>query len=50
MKESGTKKAGLARRLGISKSQIERLLDLTHASRLEQIEQRSRRRLMYALN
>jgi len=38
MLDLGVRKADLARRLGISKSQVERLLDLGHASRLEQIE------------
>jgi antitoxin HicB len=36
--ESGMKKAELARRLGGHKFQVERLLDLTHASRIDQIE------------
>ncbi|HYL77590.1 MAG TPA: hypothetical protein VEU96_25475 [Bryobacteraceae bacterium] len=31
-------KAALARRMGIPRQQIERLLDLQHSSRLEQIE------------
>jgi antitoxin HicB len=35
---SGMKKAELARRIGISKTNIERLVDLDHASRLDQIE------------
>ena len=39
MQASGLRKADLARRLGVSKPQVERLFDLTHASRLEQIEQ-----------
>jgi len=39
MQASGIRKADLARRLGVSKPQIERLLDLSHGSRLEQIEQ-----------
>ena len=38
MLDLGVRKADLARRLGISKSQVERLLDLQHSSRLEQIE------------
>jgi antitoxin HicB len=38
MLAAGLRKADLARRLGVSKSQVERLLDLSHASRLEQIE------------
>jgi antitoxin HicB len=39
MQASEIRKADLARRLGVSKPQIERLLDLSHGSRLEQIEQ-----------
>lgn len=39
MQVSGIRKAELARRLGVSKPQVERLLDLAHGSRLEQIEQ-----------
>jgi len=39
MLASGVRKADLARRLGVSKPQVERLLDLSHGSRLEQIEQ-----------
>jgi antitoxin HicB len=39
MQASGVRKANLARRLGVSKPQVERLLDLSHGSRLEQIEQ-----------
>lgn len=35
---SGVKKADLARRIGIVKTEIERLFDLDHASRLDQIE------------
>ena len=35
---SGMKKVELARRIGISKTNIERLFDLDHASRLDQIE------------
>lgn len=38
MMEQGMKKAELARRLGWHMPQIERLFDLTHASKLEQIE------------
>jgi antitoxin HicB len=38
MRSSGVRKADLARRMGISKAQVERLLDLRHGSRLEQIE------------
>ena len=39
MKAAGVRKAGLARRMGIHKQQVERLFDLDHASRIEQIEQ-----------
>jgi antitoxin HicB len=39
MQASGIRKADLARRLHVSKPQVERLLDLAHGSRLEQIEQ-----------
>ena len=39
MRAAGVRKADLARRLGWQKSQVDRLLDLNHASRLEQIEQ-----------
>ena len=39
MQASGIRKADLARRLRVSKPQVERLLDLSHGSRLEQIEQ-----------
>ena len=39
MQASGIRKADLGRRLGVSKPQVERLLDLAHGSRLEQIEQ-----------
>ncbi len=35
---SGLRKADLARRLGIPKSNIDRLFDLSHHSRLEQLE------------
>jgi antitoxin HicB len=38
MQASGIRKADLARRLGVSKPQVERLLDLNHGSRLEHIE------------
>jgi antitoxin HicB len=38
LKESGIRKADLARRLGWRKSQVERLFDLGHASRMDQIE------------
>jgi len=38
MRTSGTRKAELARRLGCHMRQVDRLLDLTHASRLDQIE------------
>jgi antitoxin HicB len=39
MQASGIRKADLARRLGVSKPQVERLLDLAHGSPLDQIEQ-----------
>jgi len=39
MRAAGVRKADLARRLGWQKSQVDRLLDLNHSSRLEQIEQ-----------
>lgn len=35
---SGMKKAELARRIGIPKTNVERLFDLDHASRFDQIE------------
>lgn len=38
MKSEAVRKADLARRMGISKSQVERLLNPAHASRLETIE------------
>lgn len=38
MREGGIRKADLARRLGWNGPQIDRLLDLNHASRLGQIE------------
>ena len=38
MREAGVRKADLARRLGWHGPQIDRLLDLNHASRLDQIE------------
>ena len=38
MREAGVRKADLARRLGWHGAQIDRLLDLNHASRLDQIE------------
>jgi antitoxin HicB len=37
-RESGVKKGDLARRLGIPKTQVDRLFDLRHHSRLDQIE------------
>ena len=42
MTEQGIKKAELARRLGWHMPQVDRLLDLRHASRLEQIEAAAR--------
>jgi antitoxin HicB len=38
MRQAGVRKADLARRLGWQKSQVDRLLDLRHHSRLDQIE------------
>lgn len=38
MREGGVRKADLARRLGWHGPQVDRLLDLNHASRLDQIE------------
>ncbi|NNM65950.1 MAG: type II toxin-antitoxin system HicB family antitoxin [Burkholderiales bacterium] len=42
MMEQGIKKAELARRLGWHMPQVDRLFDLRHASRLEQIEAAAR--------
>ena len=39
LRSSGMKKAELARKLGWQKSQVDRLLDLMHKSRLDQLEQ-----------
>jgi antitoxin HicB len=39
MLDADVRKAELARRLWISRPQVERLLDLSHRSRLDQIEQ-----------
>jgi len=39
MRQAGIKKADLARRLGWQKSQVDRLLDLRHDSRLDQLDQ-----------
>lgn len=38
MREAGLHKADLARRMGVYRPQVDRLLDLSHASRLDQIE------------
>jgi antitoxin HicB len=38
MRGAGVRKADLARRLGTSKAQVERLLDLGHGSTLRQVE------------
>jgi antitoxin HicB len=38
MREQGVKKSELARRLGWHMPQVDRLLDLTHSSRLDQVE------------
>ena len=42
MIETGTRKADLARKLGVHPPQIDRLLDLDHDSRLDQIENAAR--------
>ncbi len=38
MREAGLRKSDLARRMGVHAPQVDRLLDLAHASRLDQIE------------
>jgi antitoxin HicB len=38
MRESGIRKADLARRIGCHMRQVDRLLDLRHGSHLDQIE------------
>ena len=38
MRSGGIRKAELARRLSCGKSQVDRLLDLNHSSRLDQLE------------
>lgn len=38
LRSSGVRKAELARRMGIHKQQVERLMDIDHASRIEQLE------------
>jgi antitoxin HicB len=38
LRDSGIKKADLARRLKCAPSQVDRLLDITHASRVEHLE------------
>lgn len=38
LRSSGIRKAELARRMGIHKQQVERLLDINHSSRIEQLE------------
>ncbi|MCW5982662.1 MAG: type II toxin-antitoxin system HicB family antitoxin [Bryobacteraceae bacterium] len=38
MRAAGMRKADIARRLGWQRSQVDRLLNLSHASRLDQIE------------
>ena len=42
MTEQGIKKAGLARRLGWHMPQVDRLFDLKHASRMDQLEAAAR--------
>ncbi len=39
LRSAGWKKADLARRLGWQRSQVDRLLDLNHRSRLDQLEE-----------
>ena len=38
LRASGVRKTELARRMGIHKQQVDRLLDIDHASRIEQLE------------
>lgn len=38
LRAAGIRKAELARRMGIHKQQVERLLDMDHVSRIEQLE------------
>jgi antitoxin HicB len=38
IRSRGVRKAELARRMGIHKQQVDRLLDIDHASRIEQLE------------
>ncbi len=38
MQTAGVRKAELARRMGIHKQQVERLMDIDHKSRIEQLE------------
>jgi antitoxin HicB len=38
LRSRGVRKAELARRMGIHKQQVDRLLDIDHASRIEQLE------------
>ena len=38
LRASGLRRAELARRMGIHKQQVDRLLDIDHASRIEQLE------------
>jgi antitoxin HicB len=42
MMETGTRKADLARKLGVHAPQVDRLLDLDHDSRLDQIDNAAR--------
>jgi antitoxin HicB len=42
MQETGTRKSDLARKLGVHGPQVDRLLDLDHHSRLDQIEEAAR--------
>jgi hypothetical protein len=38
LRDAGMRKTELARRMGIHKQQVERLLDIDHSSRLDQLE------------
>src|SRR5947199_8861616 len=42
MMETGTRKADLARKLGVHGPQVDRLLDLDHNSRIDQLEEAAR--------
>jgi antitoxin HicB len=42
LRASGLRKSELARRMGIHKQQVERLMDIEHTSRIEQLESASK--------